>query len=132
MLRTWILVADGSHARIFLSLGLTKPLSLVRELEHPEARAKGEELFTDKPRMEPGMLPKDHEGLLFARELADVLDKACSRNEYDQLVLVSPPSFLGPLRKQLHKQVQVRVIDELAKDLVSLSPKELEARLGPR
>lgn len=132
MLRTWILVADGSHARVFLSLGENEPLQLVHELEHPEARAKGQELLTDQPRMEPGILPKDYEAGVFARELAKLLDLACSRNEYEQLVLVAPPSFLGPLRKELSKQVQLRVIDEIAKDLVALKPKDLEERLGPR
>ena len=132
MLRTWILVADGSHARVFLSLGLEEPLQLVQELEHPESRAKGQDLFTDKPRLEPYTLPKDHEAGIFARQLAGMLDLACSRNEYDQLVIVAPPNFLGPLRKNLTKQVQLRVIDEIAKDLVALAPQELEQRLGPR
>lgn len=132
MLRTWILVADGSRARVFLSIGIDEPLRLVQELEHPESRARGQDLMTDQPRMEPGTLPRDHEAGVFARQLAGLLDLARSRNEYDQLVVVAPPSFLGVLRQSFTKQVQLRVIDELAKDLVGLAPKELETRLGPR
>jgi protein required for attachment to host cells len=129
MLRTWILVADGAYARVFLSDGPDQPLKLVHDLEHPESRAKGQDLFTDKPRLEPYTLPKDHEAGIFARQIAGMLDLACSRHEYDQLIIVAPPPFLGPLRGNLTKQVQARVVDEVAKDLVNLKPHELEERL---
>ncbi len=129
MLRTWILVADGAFARVFLSDGPDEPLKLVHDFEHPQSRAKGQDIYTDKPRMEPYTLPKDQEAMIFAAEMAELLDLACSRNEYDQLIIVAPPNFLGSLRLKLTKQVQVRVVDEIAKDLVSLKPHELEARL---
>jgi protein required for attachment to host cells len=129
MLRTWILVADGAFARVFLSEGPDEPLKLLQDLEHPQSRFKGQDLYTDKPRMEPYTLPKDQEAGIFARQVASMLDLSLSRNEYDQLVLVAPPPFLGPLRKELSKQVQARVVDEIAKDFVSLKQHELQERL---
>ena len=53
---------------------------------------------------------------------------ARARNEhrYGQLVLVAPPKFLGALRKELHKEVEKLVTDELPKDLSWFNAREFE------
>ena len=45
---------------------------------------------------------------------------------FDRLVLVAPPKFLGALRKELHKEVEKLVAEELPKDLSWLNAREIE------
>jgi hypothetical protein len=54
------------------------------------------------------------------------LDKARIAQRFDRLVLVAPPKFLGALRKELHKEVEKLVADELPKDLSWLKAREIE------
>ena len=54
------------------------------------------------------------------------LDRARIDHTYDQLVLVAPPRFLGALRKELHKEVEKLVADELPKDLSWFNARDLE------
>jgi len=62
----------------------------------------------------------------FAREVGRYLDRARLDHRFDQLVLVAPPKFLGVLRKELDKEVEKLVADELPKDLAGFSARELE------
>src|SRR5688572_9275998 len=55
-----------------------------------------------------------------------LLDRARNEHRYDQLVLVAPPKFLGALRKELHKEVEKLVTDELPKDLSWFNVREIE------
>jgi protein required for attachment to host cells len=114
---------------VFLSRGPNQPLALVQEFEHPQARARGVDLLTDAPRMEPGTLPRDAEAAVFAHQLEGFLEQAAGK-QYDRLILVCPPGFLGMLRKELSKQVASRVVEEVAKDLTGFRARDLEEHLG--
>lgn len=129
IMRTWILVADSAEARLFLSYPGQQGWFELRTFQHPQSRAKGTELYDSPPAMERGLLPKDYAAQDFALELAKYLDLELSKNNYERLILVAPPKFLGMLRENLSKQVQQRVVDEVNKDLVSLRKDELEERL---
>jgi len=63
--------------------------------------------------------------------LATTLDAACSRREFDDLILVAPRRSLGELRGLLSKRVQGRVREEVAKDLTNEPASRLRRRLGP-
>jgi len=62
----------------------------------------------------------------FARRVGDYLEKARTDHRYDQLVVIAPPKFLGALRKEMGKEVEKLIADEVAKDLSLLSQRELE------
>lgn len=62
----------------------------------------------------------------FAAETAAMLEERALRNDYDALVVVAPPRTLGELRKHYHKEVEKRLVAELAKDLVNLPVPEIE------
>jgi len=49
--------------------------------------------------------------------------------EYERLVLVGPPRFLGELRKHLHGPVQHKLTDSLAQELVHVETRDLEDRV---
>ncbi|MEX2118682.1 MAG: host attachment protein [Pirellulales bacterium] len=139
---TWILVADGSRARIFSSEAPGSRWKLVNEFDHPPSRAKGVDLETDdrgrqrqsfgvgnRPAMEPTTAPKVVEADRFARELAQALDDAFNRREFDALALVAAPEFLGRLRSALTSQVAKQVVASIDKDYNGSDARELARRL---
>jgi protein required for attachment to host cells len=46
--------------------------------------------------------------------------------EYERLVLVGPPRFLGEVRKHLTSHVEAKLTDSLARELVHVETRDLE------
>lgn len=44
---SWVLAADGGYAKILQADNRAAPLVLLEELEHPEARKKNNDFYTD-------------------------------------------------------------------------------------
>lgn len=138
MATTWIIAADESRARVLQVTGREQHLTEIEDLVNPAGRLQEKELVTDaEPRFSgrPDGGPAsdreaqgvvDHSVNVFAREVGRYLDKARIESRYDQLVLVAPPKFLGALRKELHKEVEKLVADELPKDLAWFNAREIE------
>jgi protein required for attachment to host cells len=68
----------------------------------------------------------------FAKEIADALYAAAHEGRFKKLVIAAPPMTLGDIRKALHKEVQDKVIAEVAKDLVNMPSHEIERTLCSR
>ena len=64
----------------------------------------------------------------FMVELADMLDDACQRKDFDQLVLVAPHRSLGELRGLLSERVQRRIHKEIARDL-AIAPETVKSHV---
>lgn len=139
--KTWILVADGARARIFLNDG---PGKGIRELAgHTSAKAlkPSREIDADRPgrvfdsagvgrhAMEPPTDPQRHAKHEFAAMLAQKLKAALDAHEYDRLIVVAAPLTLGDLRKQLDKTVLDRIHGEIPKDLTRAPDGEIAKRL---
>ena len=134
MATTWIVAADSSRARILQVAGRQR-LEELESLLNPEGRLNDRELTTDaNPRLHgPGGMSAreepsavEHAVETFSKRIGDYLEKARTDHRYEQLVLVAPPKFLGLLRKELGKEVEKLVLDELPKDLSWLNARELE------
>jgi protein required for attachment to host cells len=143
-IREWFVIADGARAKIWRREGAAGPLEPVMARERPEARARTRELGADRPGrsfesattaagMRHGMEPptdwQRFEKQKFARELAEILNEAGVRDDYDRLVLVAPAPALGELRKALGAHATDRLAAEIAKDLTNLPEHELPKRL---
>jgi protein required for attachment to host cells len=139
MQTTWVLVADGSRARIFELPDLKREMRELADFAHPEGRAHNRDLATDAQgrfygkgdRTEAHSAPDRtapvvHEHELFAKQLAEHLEKGRTENRYHRLVLIAPPAFLGLLRSNLSREAQKLVEKTLAKDIVKLDAKEIE------
>jgi len=138
---TWIVVANSSRARLFESGGAGGVFALLREFEHPESRAKGSDLTSDRPghtatdqgrrtALDPDTEPKRVAQEQFARELGRVLEQGRVHNRYGALVLVASAPFLGILRTQLPDGVKTRVREAIDKDYTALAERELAAQLS--
>ncbi len=91
MSQTWIIVADGSHARLFQTAGASQPWHLVQRLDREHSREKTDRTESHEDRGE-------HD---FARLVAGELETKRQAGHFDRLVLVATPKFLGQLRGEL-------------------------------
>ncbi len=141
---TWILIADASQARIFASGLREAPWTLVKELDNPQGRLASHEIHPSSPpgrmqeskdlgarrsSMEPHTTPKEAAGERFAHELAELIEAARNHVQFERLVLVAPPHFLGVLRGLLSGPSAARVTAAVDKDLVAFSAAEVRERL---
>lgn len=139
--QTWVLLADGSHARIYLNDGVGKGLTPVPDGTFDEPVLPTREINADKSglsfgsagpgrrRMQPRTDPNRQAKFNFARQLVTFLEDGHNKNRFDRLILVASPKALGDLRALLPIPVRNLVYGELAKDLMYLEERELPVHL---
>ena len=144
MATTWILVAHEAGARLFENHGPGKGLELVEEVEHPAGRERDGDIDSDRPgrsfrknsgdprraAMSRSEGPHDRAVGAFARDLAGKLQQGRVRSQFDRVVLVAPPRFLGLLRAALDGPTAQIVVGSLHKDLAHSNEADLAKRLG--
>lgn len=110
-----VAVCDSARVRYFVT---EKPNGLLEEQEgqtHQRSRQKESELTTDDSGH--GFSPaggfslgtadaSKHEAQLFARVVAEKLNRAALAKKMDRLYILAPPEFLGMLRPALHSETQ--------------------------
>jgi len=128
-----VVVADEREANFFdLAKAQSSPQpcgSLRNEAARPDR-----ELETDRPGRRFGgtdgnrhavdgeRSTERHAMEQFAKEVAQTLDGARTRHEFDRLVIVAGPRMLGLLRDALSEPCRSVVAAEVAKDLVHHDP----------
>jgi protein required for attachment to host cells len=135
--RSFIVVADGKKMLFFRNEGDSEfpKLQVERKLEQ-ENPANSEQKSSEAGRAFPSSGPGHHaysdtdfhqlEEDRFAAETAERLKNRALRNDFDALIVVAPPRTLGELRKHYHKEVEKRLVGELAKDLTGHPVEEIE------
>ncbi|MBS0271250.1 MAG: host attachment protein [Proteobacteria bacterium] len=133
--KTWILVADGARARIFIKNH--KSLNNVMGQDFVGENLKDSEAGTDKPgrgyessnptrhAYQPRTDWHQYHKELFAKELCEIIEKANEGAEFDELIIISPPKTLGDIREHLGKQALAKVTAEITKDITKLSEHQL-------
>jgi len=133
--RTWVLVADGSRARIFVK-GYKK-LDNIMGQDFVGENLKDREIYMDKAgrsyesansarhAYEPRTDWHQYNKELFAKELCTILERANENSEFDELIIISPPKTLGDIREHLGKQTLARVTAEIPKDITKFTEHEL-------
>jgi protein required for attachment to host cells len=140
MENTWIVVADSSRARILSAQSRIQPLNDVESLAHPEGRMKAQDLSSDRPGRtfdshgegRHGMEPPDvhhHEQEVFAKEIAEYLEKGRHAGKFAKLALVAPPAFLGVLRQKMNGQLGKLVTHTVQKNLLEQDNETIRAQL---
>jgi protein required for attachment to host cells len=137
---TWIVIADGSRARLFEQMQPAGPWRELRAWVNPATRLRTEALAFDQlgraAKGQPGATsfvprtsPRQREHRRFAHELARHLDLGVRAGQCDGLVLIASNSLLGELRQALPGQAAKRVRWSAPVDLTSFSGRELQARV---
>jgi len=139
---TWIVIADGSHARIVLNDGPGKGVKAGPERTFSAVNVAGREIMADRPgrsfdsagqgrhAMEPRTDPREVEQQKMLHELAKYLEQEAKKGSYDRLVIVAPPRALGSLRSELPPGARTKVSGELDKDLTQVAIHDLAGHLG--
>lgn len=138
MQTTWILAADSSRARIFEMQGAQDHLREIEDFANPAGHEQNQEISSDargryfgKGRQqgdtaEPQVDEVEHETELFSKTVSAYLDKARVEHRYDKLCLIAFPKFLGLMRRNLSKEAQQLVEDEVPKDISKLEARDIE------
>lgn len=138
---TWILIADGTQARVLEHSGPGKGLTTIKGLEWSIPPLQTKDINADRPgrshssvghgrsAMEPKTDPADHREAEFVRSVADVMDDKAKAGDYDRLVIAASPIALGNLRKAMSDHVRKTVVAELDKDLTNVPTPQLDRHL---
>jgi protein required for attachment to host cells len=150
-MRIRIVVADESVARFYDVEHRRGPLTKAGELAHPEGRLHERDLVSDRPGRvfdhagAPGhrrgevahhatggeQTAHRTESAKFARRVVHELETAHRHGDYDRLVVMSGPPFLGVLRDAIPKHMKSSVVAEVPKDLVHSPEKVVLEHLAP-
>ena len=138
---TWIIVADGSRARVLANDGPGKGLrpAIAGEFHHDAAptRALGTErtgrvvqsLGASRSAIEPHVDWHEFEKEKFGQEMAGLLNEAADKKSYDDLIVVAPPRTLSTLRQSLSVKASDLIRAEIAKDLTQVPLREMPEHL---
>jgi protein required for attachment to host cells len=143
-----IAVVDASRARLFTlertsePEGVTEQLTEQRDLVDPARRLRPAQLFsetrpgTDRSGTVQYTLDDHRDKHLatldaeFARAIEDELAELMRTSHARKLVVCASPNMLGELRRARKALPDDLVIDEIARDLVKLTPSELREQLA--
>lgn len=138
---TWVVVADGTRARLF-NRHKNRKLEEFDTLLSPAHRLHEGDLVSDRDgraydsdgagRHGVGgnrNVAKDHEMSAFAKRLAARLEEGRNTGELSRLVLIAPPRFLGQLRSHLSERAADLVALTIDKELTTLPASKLEAHV---
>ena len=127
----WIIVADSSRARFFATSQKGVPMNELSDMTHIEGRLHERDEVSDRQggiagghgegdhTFEAPTDLKHHEMVVFARQIADRLETGRVHHDFDKLILVAPPAFLGVLRDTLNDRLRDLVYESLDKHLVT-------------
>lgn len=138
---TWILVADGSRARIFKAASKGR---IEEKDEMAAAHPPTRDLVSDRPgrtfdsvgqgrhAKEPPTDAHEKAETAFLRSISKKLGAACQKKEFDHLIVVAAPRALGTLRNIFPGPLAHAVTKEISHDLTGFTTPALEAYLRER
>lgn len=138
----WVLVADGSHAKLFEYGGEGSGLTALPELMTQREPQRAQEIRVARPARttyaEGGSGTYETVGseatggreTLLMKDTAELLDEKLRQGAFEQLVIAAEPTALGTIRTYLSKPLQQAVIAELPKNLSRMPTPEIERHLA--
>jgi protein required for attachment to host cells len=136
--RTWLLIADGSRAKVFESSGAHEALNEIDDMAVAIDLPKSGDLLADRPGRTFDSVgaachakenPTDPPRRNFAGKVVDELRRAMLAKRFDWLILVAPPGSLGDLRQELPKGLKDKLVDEITSDLTNMPQQQLQTHL---
>jgi protein required for attachment to host cells len=130
MSRIRIVVADQAEAIFYDVPSLEARPTEVGRISDPVAHQHDRELASDRPgrsyesvggarhAIERENAPRRQEAVRFARRISCRLDDALRKGEFEELIVVAGPPFLGLIRSELSRPARERLVHEVRKDLV--------------
>jgi protein required for attachment to host cells len=141
MSRIRIVVADQAEAIFYDTPSLQAQPKEVAHISDPLAHQHDRDFSSDRPgrsyesvggqrhAIEREDDPRQREAVRFAKRISRRLDEARRKGEYDELIVVAGPPFLGLMRKEMSRPTRDRVVHEIRKDLVHSPVESLRRHL---
>lgn len=138
---TWVVVADGAQARIFLNEGVGKGVRELSDRAFSAERLRNRDIQADRPgrtfdraghgrhAMEPPSDPQAVAQHNFLREVVDWLAEQNRSAAFDRLVVIAEPRALGEICRLLPKALAEKLHGEISADLTKATAAEVEQRL---
>ena len=136
---TCIVACSGAEARLYLAGKRFGPWTLVETLENPDATLREQDHNSDTPgrsfdsfgrgrhAMSPEVSARQQDFLTFAQEIAQYLAKSHAAGQFNKLVLVAEPTFLGYLRRKLSATLKRELCCEVPKNPTDFDYERLRA-----
>jgi protein required for attachment to host cells len=132
-----VLVTDGRKLLFLRNHGDENQIDLRTEAHDEREDRKDREIKSDGPGTQkqsfgfgrPAMDETDfhqQDEDRWVKDAADKLKERALRNDFDALVIVAPPKALGVLRKELHKEVERRVVATFNKEMTDRPIPDIE------
>jgi protein required for attachment to host cells len=143
MSRIRIVVADQAEAIFYDAPSLRARPQEVGRISDPVAHLHDRDLMSDRPgrsyesvggarhAIERENDPRSREAIRFAKRIARRLDEARRHDEFEELIVVAGPPFLGLMRAELSGPTRKRVVHEVHKDLVHSPVEALWQHIPP-
>ena len=141
--RTLVLVADGRKLLLLRNHGDEAHVDLRTEAHDEQESRKDGDIKTDQAGQSAGPagtgMPGGTMGETdFAQQAEDrwaadagaLLRQRVLANDFDNLVVIAAPKTLGVLRKHYHKEVESRLLGELAKEMTDRPIADIEKMLA--
>jgi protein required for attachment to host cells len=135
-----VLVADGKKMLFLRNHGDENQIDLRTEAHGEQEEHKDRDLKSDAPGTtkqsfgygRPAYQETDfhqQEEDRWIKDAAEELKKRALRNDFEALAIVAPPKALGVLRKELHKEVERRIVCSVNKEMSGRPIPDIEALL---
>lgn len=133
-----VLVTDGRKSLFLRNHGDEKQIDLRTEAHDQREDRKDHEIKTDAPGSigqsagysgrvaydEPDYHQQEEDR--WVKDVAEDLRARALRNDFEALAIIAPPKALGVLRKELHKEVEKRVVVTLNKEMTDRPIPQIE------
>ena len=135
-----VFVADGKKMLFLRNHGDANQIDLRTEAHDQRQDAPDRELKTDAQgaKNHTGGIGRmsveetdyhQQEEDIWIKEAAEELKRRALRNDFEALAIIAPPKALGVLRKELHKEVERRVVLTLNKEMAGRPIPDIEELL---
>ena len=135
-----VMVADGKKLLFLRNHGDQNQIDLRTEAHDARHDRKNRELRSDAPGLQaqrwgdgrPAMGETDfhqQDEDRWAKNAAEELKKRALRNDFDALAIIAPPRVLGVLRKELHKEVERKIVLTVNKEMTDRPIPDIEELL---
>lgn len=155
--KKWILIANRAEAKVLEADWRIDHLEVVKDIPFPDGRKQNREIDADvygtrfssiagrgnNSSVHGGGTPSrqqkhglnrheestEHKANVFAKKLCNLLHDGRTHNEYDELILVAEPHFLGRIRSFLDKETANHVITSVNENWVPLRTNVLQKKI---
>ena len=135
-----VLVADGKKVLFLRNQGDAGIIDLRTEAHDQRDDKKDREIKTDAAGAQSPRMGIGHDSMeetdfhqqaedRWVKDAAEELKKRALRNDFEALVVIAPPKALGVLRKELHKEVEKRIVLTINKEMTDRPIPQIEELL---